>query len=436
MLFGGPPRGSQPSYQPAPAEPAYGQSEPATDMARPSLPQAGGRLRRQGARRHHHHQHAASGCSIWCRATAGRCATASASAVRASPGPASMTSPTSASGRIGRRRTRCSSAGPICRATWPAVRKIRSARARCISARRSTASTARTSPGRSARTVSSGCIRMRNEDVIDLYEPRQGRHQGRRDLTARRARHAQRQRPLTASGLCLSTRRDPASDVAVAAAEIAAVVEVAVILSSAVACVRSPSSAHCPDGRSAESSAAACRSRPRPMSSMPACARRGCCRPRRSPHGELRRSPRSRLDSPKRAVAVAQHGADAVEQQRAADHAGRGRRRGAEERAAAATAAAACGHGRRRAARRAGARRSRACARPHRRHRARAAARAGRTERRACVEEARRPRRARRRRLAFQLADAGIGALERFVLHQHGLHQRIGGIAARAADRR
>ena len=25
-------------------------------------------------------------------------------------------------------------------------------------------------PGRSARDVSSGCIRMRNEDVIDLYE--------------------------------------------------------------------------------------------------------------------------------------------------------------------------------------------------------------------------------------------------------------------------
>ena len=33
------------------------------------------------------------------------------------------------------------------------------------------------------QAVSSGCIRMRNEDVIDLYEPRQGRHQGRGDLT-------------------------------------------------------------------------------------------------------------------------------------------------------------------------------------------------------------------------------------------------------------
>ena len=34
--------------------------------------------------------------------------------------------------------------------------------------------------------VSSGCIRMRNADVIDLYEPREGRHQGRRALSNRR----------------------------------------------------------------------------------------------------------------------------------------------------------------------------------------------------------------------------------------------------------
>ena len=74
-----------------------------------------------------------------------------------------------ANGRIGRRRRKCWSAVPICRGTWRAARKIRSARARCISAPRSTASTAPTSPGPSARKVSSGCIRMRNEDVIDLY---------------------------------------------------------------------------------------------------------------------------------------------------------------------------------------------------------------------------------------------------------------------------
>jgi lipoprotein-anchoring transpeptidase ErfK/SrfK len=45
-------------------------------------------------------------------------------------------------------------------------------RARFTSVRRFTASTARTSRGQSAvgRNVSSGCIRMRNADIIDLYE--------------------------------------------------------------------------------------------------------------------------------------------------------------------------------------------------------------------------------------------------------------------------
>ena len=40
--------------------------------------------------------------------------------------------------------------------------------------------------------------------------------------------------------------------------------------------------------------------------------------------------------------------------------------------------------------------------------------------------------------LAFQLLDAGIGALERLVLHQRGLHQRIDGVGRLAqpvADR-
>ncbi len=43
------------------------------------------------------------------------------------------------------------------------------------------------------------------------------------------------------------------------------------------------------------------------------------------------------------------------------------------------------------------------------------------------VEEARLPRRLSRfdPKLGFQLADARIGALERLVLHQRGLHQRI-----------
>ena len=73
------------------------------------------------------------------------------------------TSPPSANGRIGVRRMRCSSAGPTCRTTCAAVRTIRSAHARSISARRSIGSTARTSLGRSARRcrpAASGCATM------------------------------------------------------------------------------------------------------------------------------------------------------------------------------------------------------------------------------------------------------------------------------------
>ena len=42
--------------------------------------------------------------------------------------------------------------------------------------------------------VSSGCIRMRNADVIDLYEPREGRHQGRRALMSPSGRSPARRR--------------------------------------------------------------------------------------------------------------------------------------------------------------------------------------------------------------------------------------------------
>ena len=63
-------------------------------------------------------------------------------------------------GRIGGRRPTCCSGVPICRAIWPAASTIRSGRVRCISARRSTASTAPTSPGPSApmcRRAASAC---------------------------------------------------------------------------------------------------------------------------------------------------------------------------------------------------------------------------------------------------------------------------------------
>ena len=62
--------------------------------------------------------------------------------------------------RTGRRHRKCWCGVPTCRGTWRADRKIRSARARCISDRRFIASTAPTNPGPSAptfRQVASGC---------------------------------------------------------------------------------------------------------------------------------------------------------------------------------------------------------------------------------------------------------------------------------------
>ena len=120
-------------------------------------------------------------CS-WCRTTARRCATASASASRASPGPARRRSRPRRNGRIGRRRRRCWSAGPTCRTSWPAARRIRWARARCISAPRSIASTAPTSPGPSA----GGVVRLHPHAQRGRHRPLragQGRHQGGGDLT-------------------------------------------------------------------------------------------------------------------------------------------------------------------------------------------------------------------------------------------------------------
>ena len=74
-----------------------------------------------------------------------------------------------ASGRIGGRRTTCSSAGPICRATCRAVRKIRSAHARIYLGSTLYRIHGSNEPWTIGTQVSSGCIRLRNEDVIDLY---------------------------------------------------------------------------------------------------------------------------------------------------------------------------------------------------------------------------------------------------------------------------
>ena len=96
------------------------------------------------------------------------------------------------SGRIGFRRPRCCSAGRICRVTWRAVRKTRSVRAQCILARRSTASTARTSLGPSAamsRRVVSAPQRRYHRPV----QSRAGRRQSPGDVIRSR-RHVQRSR--------------------------------------------------------------------------------------------------------------------------------------------------------------------------------------------------------------------------------------------------
>ena len=61
------------------------------------------------------------------------------------------------------------SASPICRASWPVETATRSARAPSTSARLSTAFTAPISRRPSEPSYSSGCIRLTNEDITDLY---------------------------------------------------------------------------------------------------------------------------------------------------------------------------------------------------------------------------------------------------------------------------
>ena len=107
--------------------------------------------------------------STWSCRAARRCATASASAATASPGPARRPSPARPNGRTGPRRKRCCSVSPTCRASWPAARATRWVRAPCISARASIASTAPTRRTTIGQRVSSGCIRLTNDDVEDLY---------------------------------------------------------------------------------------------------------------------------------------------------------------------------------------------------------------------------------------------------------------------------
>lgn len=88
---------------------------------------------------------------------------------QASYGPASRLSPRSGNGRTGGRLWKCSSGGPTCRVSCQAASTIRSARALYLgsSLYRIHGSN---EPWTIGTNVSSGCIRMRNEDVTDLYQ--------------------------------------------------------------------------------------------------------------------------------------------------------------------------------------------------------------------------------------------------------------------------
>ena len=61
-------------------------------------------------------------------------------------------------------------AAPTCRAIWKAASTIRSARGPCISAGTLYRIHGSNEPDTIGHAVSSGCIRMTNNDVIDLYE--------------------------------------------------------------------------------------------------------------------------------------------------------------------------------------------------------------------------------------------------------------------------
>ena len=134
---------------------------------------------------------------------------------------------------------------------------------------------------------------------------------------------------------------------------------------------------------------------------------------------------RGRSDAAEAAM-TAHHGANSPEQERAADHAGRRRGRGAEKRAALSD--------------RSGSRLSRHRLRsgaPSRRHFGSCLARSHRGHRaprlapaeQAVAHAAEKTGFTRDRlRPAFELADAGVRPLERFVLHQHRLHQCVRGI--------
>src|SRR5215831_11381308 len=97
-----------------------------------------------------------------------RCVTGSGSAATVSAGRVPTASRQRGNGRAGRRQGKCWRGGRTCRITCQAVSKIRLARALYLG---STLYRIHGSnePQTIGTAVSSGCFRMTNEDVVDLY---------------------------------------------------------------------------------------------------------------------------------------------------------------------------------------------------------------------------------------------------------------------------
>ena len=153
------PRARQPAYDPRygrPIDPAFLPREVAyPDRARPRAPSSSTPKR---------------ATSTWSSATAWPSATASASAVRASNGRAFTMSRARPSGRDGPRRRRCASAcrmlpvhmeGGIDNPLGARALYLGSTLYRIHGSNQ---------PWTIGHAVSSGCIRMRNQDVVDLYD--------------------------------------------------------------------------------------------------------------------------------------------------------------------------------------------------------------------------------------------------------------------------
>ena len=137
------------------------------------VPDPTGRARHRGRRYDGHHLYVV-------REGGRRSATASALAAQVSNGPAMPSSSGSSIGRNGRRRTRWSARDPklrtVQRRQWRHAgrphQSARRARASTVPRRRDTLYRLHGSPEWNSigKSVSSGCVRLINQDVIDLYD--------------------------------------------------------------------------------------------------------------------------------------------------------------------------------------------------------------------------------------------------------------------------